>query len=168
MMTIDPQAGIQTLKILDDVFNATGLRYWIGRGVFRRGELHGEFGDKQDDIDVHVFREDEPTLWEAIDALSVHGFTEVAWDGPDYKVPLARAGVAVEIQFLELDGDVRWYRAGGHGQKRFEAPASAFGDRRIAISGVPVRVPTRAYLATVYGDGWENEIEGTGGIPFEG
>ena len=166
-MAIPVAAGLDVLRILDEVFTSVGVDYWVGRGVFRRGELHGEFGDQQGDIDVHVRREDEPALWDAIDVLVERGFSEVEWQGPEYKVPLIRDGIEVEIQFLELDGDVRWYRAGGHGQIRFEAPASVFGNRRLEISGVSVRVPDKAYLPAVYGDQWEAEVKGTGGKPVE-
>jgi hypothetical protein len=58
-MSIDLTQGCKVLREVVSTQQRTKLKYSIGRGVFRHFALHGNFGDRQGDIDFHVLRDDE-------------------------------------------------------------------------------------------------------------
>ena len=51
--------------------------------------LHGEFGNKQGDIDLHVRREDADAVQRVVEDLLQQGFKRVPFDD-DYKISLTK------------------------------------------------------------------------------
>jgi hypothetical protein len=166
-MPIEPEVGCAVLLEVATEFKQLGLKYWIGRGIFRHWTLRHEFGDEQDDIDFHVLRREESEIQLLVDGLCGKGFEKVRWNDRGYKIPLMKVKVPVELIFLEPEGKTFWFRGGGHGQKRYTCPASVFADRRIEICGAELRVPSRRYLPSVYGPDWKDEEQKNGGVLIE-
>ncbi len=166
-MSIDPIEGCKTLRQVVSLLDRSKLKYWIGRGVFRQFVLHGNFGDQQRDIDIHVLRDDAQVLSRVTERLQAKGYVRVSSALQTHKITLRRKeGLEVEFVYLEREGDRLWHQAGYPEKKRFECPASAFGDREIELCGLTVRAPENEYCEQVYGPEWRKEERGSGGRPM--
>jgi hypothetical protein len=165
-MSILSEAGCSVLGEVVGALERAGLRYWLGRGVFRHWTLKHEFGDQQHDVDFHVLRREELQVRNLVDDLCRAGFEKVPWNDRGYKIPLihVKDRVPVELIFLDDDGEDLWFLAGGNGQKRYTCPVAVFGDRRARICNIEVRVPSDDYLPAVYTAGWRDESQKNGGV----
>ncbi len=155
--------GIETLHELVHCLESAGVNYWLGRGLFRQFTLHKNFGDRQGDIDFHVLREEHARLQSVVTDLTDKGYELISGPEHGHKVTIRKRGVKVEFVFLERDGDILWHQAGWPRRKRYDSPARAFGDRRVEMFGVSVRVPNEEYLPAVFGSGWRKNTKGSGG-----
>ncbi len=165
-MSIDPAEGCEVLREVVLTLLESKLKFWIGRGVFRQFVLHGNFGDGQGDIDLHVLRSDEGVLLKVIARLQTKGYLRVSSPLQTHKITLRKNGAEVEFVYLERDGDLLWHQAGHPQKKRFDCPSSDFGDREIELCGLTVRAPEDAYCEHVFGPGWREEKKGSGGVPI--
>ena len=167
MAFIDPTEGATALREVIGVLEAAGIRYWLGRGLFRHFTLRHEFGDKQGDVDLHVLREDEDAVRVAATTLEEMHYEVISRAEQKNKITLRRgeSKVEVELVFLNRDGEFLWHQAGWPDRRRYDCPARAFGDRRLEMFDILVRVPDEEYLPAVFGPGWEANEKGTGGAP---
>ena len=163
-MPIEPEVGCAVLREMVSELERSGLKYWLGRGVFRHWRRHREFGGKQDDVDFHVLRQEEAQLRSVVHDLCRMGYEKVLWDDKGHKIPLKKATVPIELIFLERKGRNLSFRAEGTGNKLYTCPAWVFGNRTLKICGVKVRVPGDQYLPVVYGPNWKAEEEDNGGV----
>jgi hypothetical protein len=168
MASINPTEGATALREVSGVLDAAGIRYWLGRGLFRHFTLHHEFGDKQGDVDLHVLREDEDSVRDEVKRLEGMDYEVVSRPEHTHKITLRRGETEVEVElvFLNRDGEVLWHQAGLPDRRRYDCPARAFGERRLEMFGILVRVPDEEYLPAVFGPGWEANEKETGGAPI--
>jgi hypothetical protein len=166
-MNIDPIEGCEALRQVVSLLDRAKMKYWIGRGVFRQFVLHGNFGDQQRDIDIHVLRDDQQPLFRLTERLQSKGYVRISSPLQTHKITLRRKdGLEVEFVYLERDGDRLWHQAGYPEKRRFECPATVFRDREIELCGLKIRAPEDAYCEHVYGLEWRKEERGSGGRPM--
>ena len=160
------EEGIQALRETVEVLDRRRIDYWVGRGLLRHFKLHGEFGDKQSDIDLHIHRRDEGHMDDVVDELDELGYT-VTWDEPEsHKLSLERGSAAIEFVFLDCDpGDpsILCHRTIIPDRKTYRCKKESFGDRRIKMFGIDVRVPENEYLPSTFGPKWRDNQKGSGG-----
>ena len=153
-------------KAVVEFLESHGFRYWLGRGRFRHFTLTGEFGDSASDIDFHLLREGEGDLRAELPVLRGQGYV-VTDDAARHKLSLRKGGVAVEFIYLDRasgDPGACFHETVYPLRKRFICPTQVFGDRRMEMFGVSVRVPEEEYLPCVFGPRWRENRKGSGGI----
>ena len=158
--------GTVVLREVVLFLESLGLRYWLGRGRFRHFTLTHEFGDADSDIDFHLLRGAEVQLQAALPQLQARGY--MLTDGASrHKLSLRKEAVAVEFVYLDPapNAPEAYYHETAYPlRKRFTCPARLFGDRRLEILGVSVRVPEEEYLPCVFGPRWRENVKGSGGV----
>lgn len=152
---VKKQEGIEALKTTVGFLEKEGIDYWLGRGLFRHFTLHKEFRNKLSDIDFHVWVNDRPKVQQLLHKLREAGYRIKAdWD---YKANFTTPSkVDVEIVYLFRDDEEVYHESKGRHPR---CSVGCFGDRKINIFGVNVRVPNEEYLPQVYGENWKEEIE---------
>ena len=155
--------GIRVLGEVVRVLEADGINYWLGRGLFRQFALKKNFGDRQGDIDFHILRDEQPALHGVVKQLEMIGYEVISTPDQAHKLAMITGAAEVEFVFLERDGDLLWHRAGWPNRKRYSCLARAFGNRRIEMFGIQVRVPDEEYLPAVFGRSWRKNRKGSGG-----
>jgi hypothetical protein len=100
-MPIPSSAGCAVLREVVSALEGSDLKYWVGRGVFRHYRVAREFGDKQNDIDLHVLEAEREKVVGLVGHLCERGYERVPWNDRGYKIPLVKGMVPVELIFLE-------------------------------------------------------------------
>jgi lipopolysaccharide cholinephosphotransferase len=73
------------LKLVDNLFEKNGIKYWIDSGTLLGAERHQDIIPWDDDADLAVFKEDEQKLLNLKPILNTHGYDITTfWGG--YKI----------------------------------------------------------------------------------
>lgn len=144
----------QLLQIVKPHLDTLEVEYWLGRGVLRQVFLTGHVGDKQSDLDIHIWTEDREKVRQKVGpVLTKLGFNEN--NNESYKLAYTNDdnGRIVEFMLLFRDGDVVYHtRRNG---VRLECPKRCFEttNEKIEVAGILIPAPafTVEYIGNVYG-----------------
>lgn len=139
-----------------------GIHWWLGRGVLRNFYLTKEIGDKNSDLDFHIWVKDKPILRERlVPIFSNEGYTidEQVYKIAFYKPQGNSHDFFVEFMFLFDDPNDPEivYHSRNNGNKY--APKSCFsGYDVIQVENIRTRIPVKVdeYLLGTYGPNWKN------------
>lgn len=144
----------QLLLLVKPHLESLKIDYWLGRGVLRQQYLTGQVGDRQSDLDVHIWAEDREKVREKLGHIfSSLNFNEN--NNEPYKLAYANDenDRIVEFMLLFRDGDAVYHtrRNGVH----LACPKKCFEttDAKIEVAGVQFNAPAyiEEYLKGVYG-----------------
>lgn len=130
------------------------IDYWLGRGVLRQQYLTGQVGDKQSDLDIHIWAKDREVVREVLGPIFASlNFNEN--NNEPYKLAYANDENHRIVEFMLLfeDAEVVYHtrRNGVH----IECPKKCFEtiDAKIEIAGIKFNAPAYIdeYLKGVYG-----------------
>jgi hypothetical protein len=164
MAYLAEQEILELLKLIKSPLDGAHIPYWLGRGVFRHLYLHGVVGDRQSDIDIHIWREDSDRVKTALSNALV-GFNPA---DPEYKLAFTKDLANNKqqiIEFMYLDFEQRdpdlVYHKRAENMKLY-CPKECFpreNVKTIRIGNIEFRVPSLAerYFEGTYGLGWKLE-----------
>jgi hypothetical protein len=143
---------LAALSRIHDLFERQGIAYWLFGGW--AVDFHvGAVTRAHDDLDVAVWRRDLAAI--AV-LLEKDGWTSAASGAEDGYTTYRRAGVQLDLAFLERGDDGLVYTPLREGRASW--PAGAFGDDVAGLLGTRARLITRGALRADKSEPRENGV----------
>src|SRR6185369_10023998 len=83
----------QIIPLLEEL----GVNFWLGRGVLRHWILQKEIGDKQSDLDFHIWEKDKDILKRLVKSFAGYNFST-----KHYKSTLTNRDEKLQVEFMYL------------------------------------------------------------------
>jgi hypothetical protein len=146
----------ELLMIVKPALESLKIDYWLGRGVLRQQYLTGSVGDKQSDLDIHIWAMDRSVVKDKFaPILASLGFN--INDNEPYKLAFANDNNDWIIEFMLLFTDEDNSEVVYHTRRNgvhLECPKRCFEttSNKIEISGIEFNAPNHIneYLFGVY------------------
>ena len=140
-----------------------GIQWWLGRGVLRNFYLTGKVGDKNSDLDFHIWDRNKQILREKLEPIfSSEGYTmddfwyKIAFYKP--KLP-AQHEFFVEFMLLFEDSNNQGLVYHSRDKEKKYARESCFSNYdTIQINDTNVKIPVNVelYFLGTYGPNWKD------------
>lgn len=138
-----------------------GIHWWLGRGVLRNFYLTNDIGDKNSDLDFHIWDKDKQALKEKL--MPIFTKEEYKIQEPWYKLAFYKPPEDHEffVEFMLLFEDRNYPEVVYHSRNSDNkyAPKNCFsGYENIQINDIRVKIPINVdqYFLGTYGPNWRN------------
>lgn len=145
------------LLIVKPHLESLKIEYWLGRGVLRQYYLTGKVGDKQSDLDIHIWEKDKEKVRTKFGPI-LKKLNFNMNDKEPYKLAFVNDNNHWIIEFMYLFHDKNNNNIVYHTRRNgvhLECPKQCFEttDTKIKIEGIEFNSPshTALYLRGVYG-----------------
>lgn len=160
-MAISKNNIIYLLNKVVPLLKELNISWWLGRGVLRHFHLTREVGDKNSDLDFHIWDKDKQILREKlIPIFSTEGYTtHEPWYKLAFFKPSTDHEFFIEFMFLFEYADSPGLVYHSRDKDKKYAPKVCFSNYKIIeIENIKLRIPVSVeqYFLGAYGPNWKN------------
>lgn len=163
------------LSVVIPKLDSTEVDYWLARGVLRNLYITGNVGDKNSDLDFHIWEKDRHNVRDVLQPLFISQYEDLVIEEKDYKLAFYtpandnRHEFFVEFMFLFADesNDKYVYHSRADG-KRYSKALCFASERKeyLRYEDTFLRIPTLTgdYLLGTYGPEWFKNLKESKGF----